>query len=95
MCTFEADTCGFVDDPTGRFNWTRHRGSTVSSGTGPSSDHTKGTSAGQLSEISSSICCTIDGNVDFFCKRPFRLICYCHAFGFSESNSAVFAKSIH
>ena len=49
ICTFETDTCGFIHDPTGRFNWTRHQGSTASSGTGPSSDHTKGTAAGQLS----------------------------------------------
>ena len=51
MCTFEKDKCGFVDDATGKFNWTRHQGSTGSFGTGPRNDHTKGTAAGILPNL--------------------------------------------
>ncbi|CAM4977745.1 unnamed protein product [Rotaria socialis] len=34
-CRFEDDFCQWKFDPTGQFNWTRHTGSTGSSGTGP------------------------------------------------------------
>eukprot|EP00795_Rhopilema_esculentum_P012712 gene12712-3431_t len=54
MCTFETDTCGYMHDATGRFNWTRHQGQTGSSGTGPSSDHTKGTAAGYYMYVEAS-----------------------------------------
>ena len=46
LCTFEKDKCGFNDDPTGQFTWTRKQGSTPSSKTGPSSDHTTGSISG-------------------------------------------------
>ena len=32
--------CGFVQDKSDKFDWTRHSGTTSSSNTGPSSDHT-------------------------------------------------------
>jgi hypothetical protein len=38
--------CGYSHDPSGTFNWTRHRGSTDSFDTGPPYDHTTFTSAG-------------------------------------------------
>ena len=38
-CDFEKDFCGFVNDPNGKFNWTRKAGSTFVT-TGPSIDHT-------------------------------------------------------
>lgn len=47
-CTFEKDKCGFKDDTSGQFMWTKHRGRTSSSGTGPSTDHTLQTSLGKL-----------------------------------------------
>ena len=48
MCTFGKDKCGFVDETgTDQFDWIRNRGSTGSSGTGPASDHTTGTSKGK------------------------------------------------
>ena len=41
-CNFDVSTCGFLQDKNDKFNWTRHKGPTLSSGTGPSSDHTSG-----------------------------------------------------
>ncbi|KAJ8022855.1 MAM and LDL-receptor class A domain-containing protein 2 [Holothuria leucospilota] len=42
-CTFEYGTCGYYQTAEDDFDWTRHQGSTPSSGTGPSGDHTTGT----------------------------------------------------
>lgn len=41
-CDFEnpKGLCGYTQDSTDDFDWTRNRGSTTSSLTGPSSDHT-------------------------------------------------------
>ena len=39
-CNFDKSTCGFVQDKTDDFNWTRINGSTPSTNTGPSNDHT-------------------------------------------------------
>ncbi|XP_020605879.1 enteropeptidase-like [Orbicella faveolata] len=41
-CNFDTSMCGFVQDSNDNFDWTRHQGSTTSSGTGPSADHTTG-----------------------------------------------------
>lgn len=41
-CTFDTSMCGFVQDSNDEFDWTRHRGGTMSSNTGPSADHTTG-----------------------------------------------------
>ncbi|XP_067219544.1 MAM and LDL-receptor class A domain-containing protein 1 isoform X1 [Chanodichthys erythropterus] len=41
-CDFERDICTWTQLPTDVFDWTRHRGSTSTSMTGPSSDHTTG-----------------------------------------------------
>lgn len=47
VCDFEqADLCGYVQDKSDKFDWTRSQQTTGSSGTGPSSDHTYGTSLG-------------------------------------------------
>ncbi|KAL5006374.1 hypothetical protein ScPMuIL_015180 [Solemya velum] len=46
-CDFEAtNLCGYTQD-VGSFRWTSRHGSTPTSGTGPSADHTYGTKAGQ------------------------------------------------
>jgi hypothetical protein len=44
-CDFEnpSGLCGYTQDITDNFDWTRQRGRTASSGTGPSSDHTTST----------------------------------------------------
>ena len=34
--------CGFLQDKNDKFDWTRRKGPTPSSGTGPSGDHTSG-----------------------------------------------------
>ncbi|XP_051984548.1 zonadhesin [Xyrauchen texanus] len=41
-CDFESDICSWTQLLTDVFDWTRHTGSTPSSMTGPSSDHTTG-----------------------------------------------------
>ena len=44
-CTFAADNCGFIQDTNDQFDWTRAASYTRSQDTGPSVDHTYGTSA--------------------------------------------------
>ncbi|XP_048242313.1 MAM and LDL-receptor class A domain-containing protein 1-like isoform X2 [Haliotis rufescens] len=54
-CNFETnDICGFTQDHSDTFDWTRMRGSTSSSGTGPASDHTYGTMSGYYMYIETS-----------------------------------------
>ncbi|XP_035827621.1 MAM and LDL-receptor class A domain-containing protein 1-like [Aplysia californica] len=53
-CDFENDLCGFSQDLYDDFDWTRKAGSTDSVGTGPSSDHTYGTSIGHYIYIEAS-----------------------------------------
>lgn len=48
LCTFDKDICGFVQDKTDQLDWRRHRGRTTSDGTGPTNDHTTGTSQGKI-----------------------------------------------
>ncbi|CAB1326068.1 unnamed protein product, partial [Coregonus sp. 'balchen'] len=45
-CTFEQDLCSFTQLMTDVFDWTRHSGSTPTAMTGPSADHTQGSSVG-------------------------------------------------
>jgi hypothetical protein len=40
-CGFEHDLCQWQDDPTGKFNWTRHTDTTPSVDTGPNSGKKK------------------------------------------------------
>ncbi|XP_067654295.1 MAM and LDL-receptor class A domain-containing protein 1-like isoform X2 [Haliotis asinina] len=54
-CTFENSIiCGFSQDHSDDFDWTRNQGSTSSSGTGPSSDHTYDTRLGHYMYIETS-----------------------------------------
>ena len=47
-CTFEYDMCGYQQDVgADSSDWIRYRGPTPTQGTGPSGDHTTGTSAGE------------------------------------------------
>ena len=39
-CNFESNFCGWKHDSSGNFNWTRAKGATSSSNTGPRYDHT-------------------------------------------------------
>lgn len=41
-CDFESGQCGWSDTSPGKYMWSRHSGSTPSTGTGPSVDHTCG-----------------------------------------------------
>ena len=51
-CSFDESMCGFVQGVYDTFDWTRHKGSTTSFGTGPFFDHTTGNMTGELSIIS-------------------------------------------
>lgn len=48
-CTFEADMCGYGNGRHhgDQFDWLRSAGSTLSTGTGPTVDHTTGTDHGK------------------------------------------------
>ena len=51
FCDFENDYCTWTQEPTRDvFDWLRSQGSTDSTGTGPSKDHTTGTSLGNTSK---------------------------------------------
>lgn len=41
-CDFTYDSCGWVQDKSDNFDWTRKRGATTSVQTGPTGDHTTG-----------------------------------------------------
>lgn len=47
-CDFELDFCGWTQDQTDEFDWTRDAGGTGSSNTGPSYDHSTGTAEGSF-----------------------------------------------
>ena len=47
-CDFESGLCGFTNERSGDvFDWKKQAGRTVSANTGPSSDHTLGTTSGK------------------------------------------------
>lgn len=48
-CDFDVDKCGYVDEDNDNFDWSRQKGATSSLNTGPSNDHTSGTSRGMTS----------------------------------------------
>lgn len=50
-CNFDVGICKWTFASYGQFNWTRHQGSTASSGTGPKYDHTRGNSGTSSSHI--------------------------------------------
>ncbi|XP_022097778.1 MAM and LDL-receptor class A domain-containing protein 1-like isoform X1 [Acanthaster planci] len=54
LCDFEFDFCGWTQDQTDNFDWTRSYGGTPSSGTGPTTDHTTGTTQGFFAYIETS-----------------------------------------
>lgn len=55
-CDFETPSiCGYLQSTGDVFNWTRATGATGSRGTGPSNDHTYGTSKGQSTFCTSVI----------------------------------------
>ncbi|CAH1243820.1 MDGA1 [Branchiostoma lanceolatum] len=53
-CDFETDLCQFTQDTADDFDWTRHSGGTPSGNTGPTVDHTTGTSSGYYMYIETS-----------------------------------------
>ncbi|KAJ7380810.1 hypothetical protein OS493_007192 [Desmophyllum pertusum] len=46
VCDFQQDLCSYTQDKTDDFDWTRSKGQTPTSGTGPLTDHTLGTGLG-------------------------------------------------
>lgn len=53
-CTFEIGLCDWTNDPEGDVEWQRRQGSTPTSQTGPTVDHTLGTAAGNYIYMESS-----------------------------------------
>ncbi|KAK3752189.1 hypothetical protein QZH41_007021, partial [Actinostola sp. cb2023] len=53
-CNFDRDTCGFAQRAGDKFDWSRHKGGTPSSGTGPSGDHTSSSGSGYYMYIETS-----------------------------------------
>lgn len=51
MCDFEASLCGWNQTTADDFDWTIRTGQTSTVNTGPSTDHTLGTSSGNDAEI--------------------------------------------
>ena len=64
-CNFDSSLCGFAQDTSDTFDWTRHRGSTPSHSTGPSADHTTGTGMQNLFLIAFPLSTSI-------CDQPFK-----------------------
>ncbi|KAH9500040.1 hypothetical protein Btru_076223 [Bulinus truncatus] len=53
-CDFEVDLCGWSDDLTDQFDWSRNKGETPTANTGPMFDHTTNSSEGYYLFIESS-----------------------------------------
>ncbi|XP_072014819.1 MAM and LDL-receptor class A domain-containing protein 2-like [Amphiura filiformis] len=53
-CDFEKNTCNYIQAKDDKFDWSRDAGGTSSGGTGPSKDHTLGTSQGYYMFIEAS-----------------------------------------
>ncbi|KAH9500038.1 hypothetical protein Btru_076221 [Bulinus truncatus] len=53
-CDFEVDLCGWSDDLTDQFDWSRNKGDTPTANTGPMFDHTTNSSEGYYLFIESS-----------------------------------------
>ena len=52
VCDFEdPKICGYVQDRTDNFDWTRQTGQTSSTSTGPFADHTYGTRQGEFIRV--------------------------------------------
>ena len=53
MCHFEGDidACGWKHDSSADFQWSRNYGTTTSSETGPSYDHTTGEDKGKILNV--------------------------------------------
>lgn len=47
-CSFDTDLCGWAQSKSDDFDWTQRAGSTSSSGTGPTNDHTTNTRSGEF-----------------------------------------------
>lgn len=61
-CDFEeSNICGYTQDKTDDFDWTRDNGGTTTRGTGPSADHTYGTKEGTFTLYTRSplSCCKL------------------------------------
>lgn len=56
-CDFETDLCGFIQRRDDTFDWLRKAGSTPTVNTGPTVDHTLGSTSGQSIIPKTSIKC--------------------------------------
>ncbi|XP_078360420.1 MAM and LDL-receptor class A domain-containing protein 1-like isoform X2 [Oculina patagonica] len=93
-CNFDRSMCGFVQDNNDTFDWTRNRGSTSSSNTGPSADHTTGSYYGYYMYIETSYhqpgdnAILISPKFSFSGKRCLQF--YYHMYGASMGTLNVF-----
>ncbi|XP_078658172.1 apical endosomal glycoprotein-like [Branchiostoma floridae x Branchiostoma belcheri] len=61
-CDFDSDLCGYTQDTADDFNWLRDSGGTPTGLTGPSVDHTTGTSSGHYMYIETSGSARLQGH---------------------------------
>ncbi|XP_019631238.1 PREDICTED: MAM and LDL-receptor class A domain-containing protein 1-like [Branchiostoma belcheri] len=54
-CDFDSDLCGYTQGTADDFDWTRDSGGTPTGLTGPTVDHTTGTSSGQVGTLKVSV----------------------------------------
>ncbi|XP_078598876.1 MAM and LDL-receptor class A domain-containing protein 1-like [Branchiostoma floridae x Branchiostoma japonicum] len=97
-CDFEpSDLCGYTQDTTDNLDWNRHAGQTPTSNTGPSVDHTLGTSSGYYMYMETST--GSPGEVARLVSAPFPasgtpycLRFYYHMFGDSIETLNVYIR---
>lgn len=100
MCDFEFGMCGWQQLTNDQFDWQRHRGPTSSYGTGPSSDHTKGTLSGYYLFIESSQPRTQGdaARISFGLPQPVGMCAmrfWYHMFGTNVGMLSVFMNSLN
>ncbi|CAF4086941.1 unnamed protein product, partial [Rotaria sordida] len=88
VCTFEEDLCNWINGQNGvvdDFDWLRNSGSTPTIGTGPSIDHTLGTSNGMYLYIEASITANKDTIAwlmsEHYDPGPHCLVFWYHLYG--------------
>ena len=80
-CNFDHGMCAWTNDKTDQFDWTLNKGSTNTTGTGPTSDHTQGNTKGMFWNFVHSVVTVIFliSTSDINLKTP---LCYKYFSGF-------------
>ncbi|KAK3609972.1 hypothetical protein CHS0354_011808 [Potamilus streckersoni] len=82
-CDFEQNECGMKESNTDNFDWIRQKGGTSSTGTGPDTDHTTGTTDGNYIYIESSSPRVTGDKADLSTPSLDPKIAYCLDFWYS------------